>query len=127
MRTYFDSSSSFVDRRNKLQDFSAPECFPAPFCANFGSRAFTVVNISCAKTFLGSLESVWSQDVFPNTQVDATAKANAVPTNMIIIRGGNDFLSGMLGESRTFTTGISLTSWTLAISYSLVRASNTAS
>src|SRR5207249_4553087 len=39
------------------------------------------------------------------------------------VRGGNDFLSGIFGESSNFTVGISLTSWTLASSYSLVKDS----
>src|SRR5438876_328775 len=89
--------------------------------------ARTVEKISCASTLRGSAESVCSHDFFAKIQPVAMANPNAVPKTTMRVRGGNDFLSGMLGGSSTLTVAISFASWTLASSYSFVKVSKTAS
>ena len=71
--------------------------------------------------------SIRSQIIPMSTTTQATANDTIAPNSTINRRNGPDFLSGVLATSKTLTVGISAASSTLAASYCLVRASQSAS
>ena len=98
-----------------------------PFREAQGIAAFTVSKTSCANTFPGSPGPFAPMPCGQTSSYRRTRKPRPPPTRLIRVRGGNDFLSGTLGGSSTLTVGISFASCTLAISYSWVSVSKTAS
>src|ERR1700739_147511 len=78
----------------QLRNPPLTKCSPEPFREKTGIRAATIVKISCASTFRGSLTSVARHASAPNTQATPNANVKAVPRKMSNRRGGNAFLSG---------------------------------
>ena len=89
--------------------------------------AFSVSATSSASSFLGSCGSIDAYVRFAKIHAHAPRKKNAAPKAVNSPRGGNDFLVGTTGASRTLTLGISFASCTLASSYCWVRSSKTVS
>src|SRR4029077_8677966 len=124
---YFDSPASSCFGRPQRQALRLAKLGTEPLLEKCGAEAAPVEKASWAKTFLGWFASMSRHTALPVIHATATARASNVPRKTMSRRGGYDLLSGRLAGSSTFTVGSSLTSSTFAISYSLVRASRTAS
>src|SRR5580704_4080639 len=130
-RTIYGSDAPFVGERrllSRLQILYTLDLGASPFCDPAQSaRAFSVATISCARTLRGSFGSASSHLFAPNIQITEELITRNVPKKTISKRGGNDFFSGILPGSSTFTLGVSFASCTLASSYCSVSNSYTVS
>src|SRR6266404_4226880 len=126
LQPLYCSSGPFVGGRcspSRLRIHRDADSAGCPFRDAQGGRTFTESATSCKKILRGSVDSTSFQLAAPKTQNTEKPKTKNVPSNMINERGGDDFHSGTLAGSNTFTLGVSLASSTLASSYCWVSSS----